>query len=139
MLLAVGLVILTRVPADGSYAVDVLPALLPLGIGFGMAMPAVATLAMSAPPDSDSGAGVGPLHHHPAGGRRPRPGGGGHAGRRPHRRPAGRRPRPAEALTGGYHVAYGVGAGLVVAAFVVAAVFLRPAVDAEAAGPAKEG
>lgn len=34
---------------------DVLPALLPLGIGFGLAMPALATLAMSAATPEDSG------------------------------------------------------------------------------------
>jgi MFS family permease len=54
-LFAAGLAALGRVPADGSYAVDVLPALLPLGIGFGLAMPAVATLAMSAATPEDSG------------------------------------------------------------------------------------
>ncbi|QHY96431.1 hypothetical protein SSPS47_15035 [Streptomyces sp. S4.7] len=32
----------------------------------------------------------------------------------------------AEALTGGYHLAFGVGAGLLVAAFVVAFAVLRP-------------
>ncbi|MEW2131551.1 MFS transporter [Streptomyces sp. NPDC005435] len=50
-----GLAALGRVPAGGSYAVDVLPALLPLGIGFGLAMPSLATLAMSAATPQDSG------------------------------------------------------------------------------------
>jgi EmrB/QacA subfamily drug resistance transporter len=54
-LIAAGLATLGRVPADGSYAVDILPALLPLGIGFGLAMPALATLAMSAATPEDSG------------------------------------------------------------------------------------
>ncbi|MEU4114767.1 MFS transporter [Kitasatospora sp. NPDC028055] len=54
-LIAVGLATLGRVPAGGSYAVDVLPALLPLGTGFGLAMPALATLAMSAATPEDSG------------------------------------------------------------------------------------
>ncbi|MER6924448.1 MFS transporter [Streptomyces spiralis] len=54
-LIAAGLGALGRVPAGGSYAVDVLPALLPLGIGFGLAMPALATLAMSAATPEDSG------------------------------------------------------------------------------------
>lgn len=126
-LLAAGLVMLTRVPADGSYAVDVLPALLPLGVGFGLAMPAVASLAMSAAPERDSGlasglftttqqvaaalglAVVATLA----------------AARTDALRAAGH--GTAEALAGGYHVAYGVGAGLVMAAFVVAAVSLRPA------------
>ncbi|MET8816375.1 MFS transporter [Streptomyces sp. NPDC004549] len=54
-LITAGLAALGRVPADGSYAVDVLPALLPLGIGFGLAMPSLATLAMSAATPQDSG------------------------------------------------------------------------------------
>ncbi len=54
-LIAAGLAALGRVPAGGSYAVDVLPALLPLGIGFGLAMPSLATLAMSAATPQDSG------------------------------------------------------------------------------------
>ncbi|MFI5794093.1 MFS transporter [Streptomyces sp. NPDC051677] len=54
-LIAAGLAALGRVPAGGSYVVDVLPALLPLGIGFGLAMPALATLAMSAATPQDSG------------------------------------------------------------------------------------
>ncbi|WP_277952646.1 MFS transporter [Streptomyces sp. DSM 110735] len=55
VLITAGLAALGRVPADGSYAVDVLPALLPLGIGFGLAMPSLATLAMSAATPQDSG------------------------------------------------------------------------------------
>lgn len=54
-LIAAGLAALGRVPAGGSYLVDVLPALLPLGVGFGLAMPALATLAMSAATPEDSG------------------------------------------------------------------------------------
>ncbi|MFE4973917.1 MFS transporter [Kitasatospora sp. NPDC056651] len=54
-LIAAGLAVLGRVSADGHYAVDILPALLPLGIGFGLAMPALATLAMSAATPEDSG------------------------------------------------------------------------------------
>ncbi|MDR3079354.1 MAG: MFS transporter [Streptomyces sp.] len=55
LLIAAGLAALGRVPANGSYAVDVLPALLPLGVGFGLAMPSLATLAMSAATPEDSG------------------------------------------------------------------------------------
>ncbi|GGX57748.1 MFS transporter [Streptomyces noursei] len=54
-LIAAGLAALGRVPVDGSYVVDVLPALLPLGVGFGVAMPSLATLAMSAATPQDSG------------------------------------------------------------------------------------
>lgn len=54
-LITTGLAALGRAPADGSYVVDVLPALLPLGIGFGLAMPSLATLAMSAATPRDSG------------------------------------------------------------------------------------
>nr|WP_191877524.1 MFS transporter [Streptomyces filipinensis] len=54
-LITAGLATLGRVPAGGSYVVDVLPALLPLGVGFGLAMPSLATLAMSAATPQDSG------------------------------------------------------------------------------------
>ncbi|MGW0682188.1 MFS transporter [Streptomyces sp. NPDC002754] len=54
-LITAGLAVLGRVPAHGSYVVDVLPALLPLGIGFGLAMPSLATLAMSAATPEESG------------------------------------------------------------------------------------
>lgn len=55
VLICAGLGILGRVSADGSYLTDVFPATVPLGIGFGLAMPALAGLAMSGATPQDSG------------------------------------------------------------------------------------
>lgn len=45
---AAGMLLLVRLPDDGSYLVDVAPAFVLMGIGFGLAMPQATTLAMSA-------------------------------------------------------------------------------------------
>lgn len=58
-LLVVGLLLLSRAPADGQYLTDVLPAFVLLGIGFGAAMPALMGLAMSGATESDSGVASG--------------------------------------------------------------------------------
>jgi fucose permease len=142
-LLAGGLAFLARAPADGSYVADILPALLPLGVGFGMAMPAIATLAMSAATEQDSGLASGLFNTTQQVGAAL-----GlavvatlAAARTDALRAAGQ--PAAEALAGGYHVAYAVGAGLVVASLVVAAAFLHPAeepvapADAEAEADAR--
>ncbi|MBB4663773.1 MFS transporter [Conexibacter arvalis] len=55
LLIAAGLLWLQRAPADGSYWLDVFPALLPLGIGGGLLMPALSTLAMANAPTADAG------------------------------------------------------------------------------------
>ncbi|MFF4407325.1 MFS transporter [Streptomyces sp. NPDC001404] len=130
-LIAAGLAALGRVPASGSYAVDILPALLPLGIGFGLAMPALATLAMSAATPKDSGIASGMFNTMQqigaafglavlstlanahtdallAGG-------------------AG----TASALTGGYQLAFRIGACLVAAALLPAAALLRSSAPAQ--------
>ena len=53
--IAAGLVLLARVPVDGVYAADLLPAMLLLGVGGGLAFPALMTLAMSGAAPEDSG------------------------------------------------------------------------------------
>ncbi|GGS79236.1 MFS transporter [Streptomyces cinerochromogenes] len=55
VLIAGGLALLGRIPADGAYLTDVFPATVPLGTGFGLAMPALAGLAMSGADPGDSG------------------------------------------------------------------------------------
>ncbi|HEX2088160.1 MAG TPA: MFS transporter, partial [Solirubrobacteraceae bacterium] len=50
-----GLVLFSRAPVDGSYAADVLPGMVLLGIGAGLAFPALMTLAMSGATPADSG------------------------------------------------------------------------------------
>ncbi|MEU8687994.1 MFS transporter [Streptomyces sp. NPDC048665] len=124
-LIAAGLAVLGRVPAGGSYAVDVLPALLPLGIGFGLAMPSLATLAMSAATPQDSGVASGMFNtmqqigsafglavlstlatsHTES--------------------LLGDGATNTSALTGGYQLAFRIGSGLVAAALLLAATVLR--------------
>ena len=65
-LMVVGLVLLGRLPVDGGYVVDLLPATVVLGAGFGLAMPALTGLGMSGTTAADSGWRRAPLHH-PAG------------------------------------------------------------------------
>ena len=122
--IVIGLALLTRLPVAGSYPVHLLPTMLLLG-GFGLAFPAMITLAMSGVPDADTGVasglvnttqqvgaalGVAALSTVAA-------------SRAGHLIAAGR--PAADALTGGYHVAFGTGAGLAAAALVLAAVLLR--------------
>ncbi|MFD3314871.1 MFS transporter [Streptomyces sp. NPDC058694] len=55
VLITAGMALLARLPADGSYVVDVLPAMLLLSTGFAAAMPAVTGLAMSGALEEDAG------------------------------------------------------------------------------------
>src|SRR5439155_20692032 len=41
VLMGVGLLVFARVPVDANYVVDVLPAVLPLGVGFGLVFPSL--------------------------------------------------------------------------------------------------
>jgi MFS family permease len=52
---AVGLLLFARSPVDGSWVVDVLPVMLLLGTGAGLSFPALMTLAMSGATQSDAG------------------------------------------------------------------------------------
>jgi MFS family permease len=54
-LMLLGLVLFSRAPVHASYAGDLLPALLLLGIGAGLSFPSLMTLAMSAATPEDSG------------------------------------------------------------------------------------
>lgn len=54
-LLTSGLALLARVPVQGHFGTDVLPAMLILGAGAGLALPPITTMAMSGATDSDSG------------------------------------------------------------------------------------
>ena len=122
-----GLLLMTRLPVDGSYVVDIAPAMVLTGLGAGLGFPALTGMAMSAATPADSGVASGlynttvqvggaiglavlstlatsRTHHLAAAG-------------------AGR----AEALTGGYHLAF-LGAALAAAlAAGLATVVLRPA------------
>ncbi|SCE95230.1 drug resistance transporter, EmrB/QacA subfamily [Micromonospora coriariae] len=54
-LATVGFLLLGRLPADGGYLADVLPAMLIFGMAGGLTLPAVTTLAMSGATDADAG------------------------------------------------------------------------------------
>ncbi|MGW0941382.1 MFS transporter [Streptomyces sp. NPDC002623] len=55
VLIAAGMALLSRAPADGSYAADFLPPMLLMSAGFAAAMPALTGLAMSAAREEDGG------------------------------------------------------------------------------------
>jgi EmrB/QacA subfamily drug resistance transporter len=126
VLVAVGLVLFSRVPGHASYLVDLLPVMLLLGVGAGLAFPALMTLAMSGATAEDSGLASGLVNTTQQVGAAF-----GLAvlatvstARTGHLLAAGR--AGDAALTGGYHLAFGIGAALVVAALVVAVLVLRP-------------
>ncbi|MFD3567716.1 MFS transporter [Streptomyces sp. NPDC058667] len=141
LVLLVGVLgLLTRVPVHASYVTDLLPVML-LAAGFGLALPALTSLAMSGAEEADAGLasglfnttqqigmalGIAVLSTL--------------AATRTESLTAAGRPA-AEALTGGYHLAFGVGAGLLVAAFAIAFTVLRrptgPTQAPELPGPAK--
>lgn len=54
-LLTAGMVWLTRVPADGDYLTDLLPAFLLAGLGFGLCVPSLQIGALSGVTESESG------------------------------------------------------------------------------------
>ena len=102
--------------------------------GFGLAFPAMITLAMSGVPDSDAGVASGLVNTTQQVGAAL-----GvavlstlAAARTGHLLTAGR--PAADALTAGYRVAFGTGAGLAAAALVLAAAVLRPGASVRRAG-----
>ncbi|MFF5055680.1 MFS transporter [Micromonospora sp. NPDC000663] len=54
-LATVGFLLLARLPADGRYLADVLPAMVIFGVAGGLTLPAVTTLAMAGATDTDAG------------------------------------------------------------------------------------
>jgi EmrB/QacA subfamily drug resistance transporter len=121
-----GLLLLTRAPVDGSYAEHVLPVMILLGAGAGVSFPALMTLSMSGATPSDAGLASGLVNTTLQVG-----GALGLAvlatlssGRTENLRAAG--DSTAAALNGGYHLAYLIGAGLILAAIAVALLVLQP-------------
>jgi EmrB/QacA subfamily drug resistance transporter len=125
-LLVAAIGLLTRLPVHAGYAVDLLPTLL-LASGFGLAISALTALGMSGAGERDAGVvsglfntsqqagaalGVAVLSTFAAARTRTLTAAG-------HDR--------ASALTGGFHLAFAIGTGLLATAFVLAAVVLRPA------------
>jgi MFS family permease len=124
--IAAGLVFFARTPVDGSYAVDVLPAMILMGLGTGLAFPSLMTLSMSGATEEDSGLASGLVNTSMQVG--------GAIGLAvlatlATERTGGLRADGdslASALNGGYHLAYLVGAALVLVAMAVAVVVLEP-------------
>jgi len=128
-----GLFLLSRVPVDGHYVADLLPAMILLGIGGGLAFPALMTLAMSSAAPEDSGLASGLVNTTQQVG--------GALGLAILATVAENRTGASTttaALVDGYGVAFEVASALVLAALVLAVVILRPqrARVSEAAEPA---
>ena len=139
MAVVAGLVLFTGAPVDGDYVTDVLPALVLFGAGAGLAFPALVTLAMSGATPRDSGLASGLVNTTQQVG--------GALGLAVLATLSSARTndlladgeRAASALTGGYHLAFAIGAGLVVAAIAVAALVLRSEHAALQEMPALDG
>jgi EmrB/QacA subfamily drug resistance transporter len=124
--IGLGLAWLARVPVHGSYLVDVLPGLLVLGVGIGVAFPSLMTLAMSGATPEDAGLASGLVNTTVQIG--------GALGlavlatlsaTRTHALAAAGHPAAAS-LTGGYRLAFAIGAGLVAVALAIDLILLAP-------------
>jgi EmrB/QacA subfamily drug resistance transporter len=125
VLIVAGLLLFTQAPVDGNYLGDVLPVMVLLGLGAGLSFPAMATLAMSGATASDSGLASGLVNTSLQVG--------GAVGLAVLATLATSRTESllstgdsnAAALTGGYHLAFVVAAGLVIAAIAIAVTVLE--------------
>jgi EmrB/QacA subfamily drug resistance transporter len=132
ILIAAGLALFARVPVEGTYLFDVLPSTLLLGTGVGAAFPALMTLAMSGATQSDAGLASGLVNTTVQVGAA--------VGLAVLATLSATRSGAliengaptAAALTGGYQLAFLIGAGLVVVAFAIAVTVLKPEHKAEA-------
>lgn len=126
-LIAAGLAWFARVPAEGTYVIDVLPSAVLLGTGVGVAFPALATLAMSGATPSDAGLASGLVNTTTQVGAA--------VGLAVLATVSATRTSnlaadgvsTVAALTRGYRFAFAVSAGLVLAAIIVAVTVIRPA------------
>jgi EmrB/QacA subfamily drug resistance transporter len=125
VLIAVGLALFQRAPVGADYVSDVLPVMLLLGVGAGLSFPSLMTLAMSGATAGDSGLSSGLVNTtQQVGGAL----GLAVLATLSSTRTEGLRgdgDSVASALTGGYHLAFAIGAGLVVAGIVLALLLLR--------------
>ena len=127
LLVAGGLALFSQVSAQSTYLTTVLPAVLLIGAGVGVAFPSLMTLAMSGSTPSDAGLASGLVNTTAQVG--------GALGLAVLATLAATRTKDlleshhseAAALLGGYHLAFLIGVGLVLAAVVVALALLRPA------------
>ena len=126
VLVAAGLALFIRAPVDGNYAEHVLPVMILLGFGIGVSFPALMTLAMSGATREDAGLASGLVNTTAQVG--------GALGlavlatlstTRSHDLLASGK-GIASALTGGYHLAFLIGAIVVLAALAIAITVIRP-------------
>jgi EmrB/QacA subfamily drug resistance transporter len=137
-LAAVGLLLFARAPVDGTFLVDVLPSMILLGLGAGMAFNPVLLAAMSDVDQSEAGLASGVVNTSFMMG--------GALGLAILASLAASRTESLSAsgdnrlvaLTGGYHVAFLVGALFAAAAAAIGAALLRPGAAAEAGAEAPE-
>jgi EmrB/QacA subfamily drug resistance transporter len=136
--IAAGLLLLARTPVDATYAVDLLPAMLLFGLGAGLGFPSLMTLAMSGATQSDSGLASGLVNTSvQVGGAIGLAVLATFATERTDRLLADGE-STASALNSGYHLAYIIGAGLVLVAIAIAVSVLRAPSAEAATAPAPE-
>jgi EmrB/QacA subfamily drug resistance transporter len=125
-IMALGLLLFTQAPVSGGYLLHVLPSMILLGTGAGMSFPALMTIAMSGVAPTEAGLASGIVNTAAQIG--------GALGlavlatlstTRSADLVKSGTPTP-EALTSGYHLAFWIAAGLVVAAIGVAAAVVKP-------------
>jgi EmrB/QacA subfamily drug resistance transporter len=125
ILVAIGLVLFAQAPVDGSYVRDVLPTMVIMSLGIGVSFPALMTLAMSGATPEDAGLASGLVNTTAQIG--------GALGlavlatvsSSRTEKLLGEGTAQASALTSGYHLAFYIGAALVLAALAVAVTVIR--------------
>jgi EmrB/QacA subfamily drug resistance transporter len=125
-LVAAGLLVFRSAPVNAAYVTDLLPVMVLLGIGAGLVFPALMTLAMSGATPEDSGLASGLVNTTQQVG--------GALGLAVLATLSTTRTgsllaqgaSSATALTDGFHLAFTIAAGLVIAAIAIGVVFLRP-------------
>src|SRR3954447_22597718 len=125
-MVVVGLLLFTQTPTQGSYALHVLPVMLLMGTGIAVSFPALMTLSMSGATRSDAGLASGLVNTTLQVG--------GALGLAVLATVSATQTRDlrdaghslASALNGGYHLAYLIGAGLVLVGIVIASTVLEP-------------
>ena len=137
--LLAGLALFMRAPVDGTYVEHVFPVMVLIGTGAGLCFPSLMTLAMSGATPSDAGLASGLVNTTAQVG--------GAIGlavlatlstTRSKGLTVGSGDPSATALVSGYHLAFGVGAGLTALALVVALTVLPSVAPAHAGAPAGE-
>jgi EmrB/QacA subfamily drug resistance transporter len=132
MLIAAGLAVFTQAPVNGHYVQHVLPVMMLLGTGAGLAFPSLMTLAMSGATPQNAGLASGLVNTTAQVGAAL-----GlavlatlSAARTTALTSSGAGAKAA--LTGGYHLAFGVAAGLVAVSVAIAVFVLEPVTDGAA-------